>query len=33
MSTSFGGPSGEIEFGIAKVNGNPLIKEIVTRPG
>jgi predicted Ser/Thr protein kinase len=33
VSTSLGGPSGEIEFGIAKVNGNPLIKEIVTRSG
>jgi hypothetical protein len=33
VETSIGGPSGEIEFGIAKVDGIPLIKEIVTRPG
>jgi predicted Ser/Thr protein kinase len=33
VETSIGGPSGEIEFGIAKIDGTPLITEITTSSG
>jgi hypothetical protein len=33
VSTAIGGPSGIIEFGIERIAGTPLIKELVTRSG